>query len=118
MGVVVVVGEQQPERVVADEPPVERELGVEVERALQMQHPPAVPERGVHAQRREVVDRVVDPAQPGDHERLDPQAGAPRLHLGSLTSAQGATGSSPRAASVSSTRGSAATVRRHELGAE
>ncbi len=76
VGVVVVVGDQQPERVVPGQPAVERALGVDVQRALEAQNALRVRQRRVQAQRREVGDRVVDPAQPHDHERLDPPARA------------------------------------------
>ena len=44
MGVVVVVRQDQPERVMSRQPPIERELGIEVQRLLQMQHRPGVAE--------------------------------------------------------------------------
>ncbi len=76
VGVVVVVGQDQPERVVPREPAVERQLGIDVQRPLQMQHAESVAEGDVQAQRREVRDRVIHPAQPHDHPHLDPPARA------------------------------------------
>ncbi len=145
--VVVVVGDRQPERVVAGEPAVERVLGVEVQRALEAAaRPRAWASASVQAQRGEVGDRVVHPAQPGDRQHLHPPARARASCVQSAAASRpprrprwcsydscqavdvirrlseprptGPTGSSPRRASVSSTRGSAAAVRRHEPGAE
>ncbi len=38
VGVVVVVGDRQPERVVSGQPAVERVLGIDVQRALEAEH--------------------------------------------------------------------------------
>ena len=74
--VVVVVGRDHRERMVRGEPAVERQLGVDSEHALEVEHAARVRERRVHAQRREVRRRVVEPAQPRDRQRLDPPARA------------------------------------------
>ena len=58
------------------QPAVERALGVDVQRALDAEDVPGVGDRRVQAQRREVGDRVVDPAQPRDRQRLEPPGGA------------------------------------------
>ena len=75
--VVVVVGEHQAERAVGGEPVVEAALRIDVQRALEREHRFGVMQRGAQAQRREVVDRVVDPQQPADRRAARPtSAGA------------------------------------------
>ena len=74
--VVVVVGDHQPERVLRRQPGIEPFLGVEPDRAPRCSTERPVRQRDVRAQRREVEDDVVDPAQPGDREQLDPPARA------------------------------------------
>ncbi len=83
--VVVVVGDEQPERVMPGQPAIERQLRVDVQRLLEVEDALGVRERSVQAQRREVGDRVVHPAshaidrtsthqataRPGPHLRRD-----------------------------------------------
>ncbi len=76
VGVVVVVGHGQPERVMSGKPAVHAQLWIDAQRSLQVEDPLGVHERGVQAQRREVVDRVVHPCQPPDRQELNPPARA------------------------------------------
>ena len=60
------------------QPAVERQLGIDVQHALDVQDPARVAQRDRHPQRREVVDRVVQEQQPADRQQLDPPARARR----------------------------------------
>ena len=78
VGVVVVRRQHGAERVVVSEPAIERQLGVQVQHSLHVQHAARVGERGVQPQMREVGNRVVHPRQPRHGQQLDPPACARR----------------------------------------
>jgi hypothetical protein len=82
VGVVVVLGDDRCERVATGQPVIERALGIDAQRLLEVQHAARVGQRRVQAQRREVRGGVVHPQQPHQHQALHPQARAPDLQLG------------------------------------
>ena len=138
VGVVVVVRQDRAERVMMGKPAVERQLGVQVQRLLEVQHPARVGERGVIASYTHASHAIVSSSA---HQRGRRRVGAvapgracarepPRL-VGIATDKYAilsaapenrskrlpryaATARRPRCASVSMICGSAAAVRRHE----